>query len=262
MLRLLTFLAPSIPLGLYEAIGDYLAACLDVDVSVTSETARSGPGPGTANAFADGIADVGFVCAPSYVWMAAQREPSVTLAGVAPVHDDPRNEGRPEYFAEVVVAPDSDALAFDDLRGRRFAFNDPSSLSGYHAMLDKLTQLGSGPEFFGEVRRSGSHLRSLELLHSGETDVATIDANALLFMRAIGVDPGLRVLETLGPFPVQPVVFRASLPADTQRAIAAALLDMHYASNGDPLRRFGVRHFTPVTHAHYDPIRTRMPIQP
>jgi len=37
----------------------------------------SGSGPGTPNPFASGDADVGFVCAPSYQWMARTPEPPV-----------------------------------------------------------------------------------------------------------------------------------------------------------------------------------------
>jgi phosphate/phosphite/phosphonate ABC transporter binding protein len=258
MLRLLTFLSPSIPIGLYEAIADYLAASLDVDVSLASDVSRSGPGPGTANPFAEGTADVGFVCAPSYVWMADRQPPSVVLAGVAPVHDDVRNGGRPEYFSELVVHPSSAAKSFDDLAGQRFAFNDPSSLSGYHCVLDRLVGAQRDTRFFGEVRQSGSHHRSLELILAGEVDVAAIDANALHIMRDMGFEVGVRVLETLGPYPVQPVVVRRTLDPDLRGAIRAALLEMHFASGGEPLRRFGVDRFVPVEDADYNSVRDQL----
>ncbi len=258
MLRLLTFLAPGIPMGLYEVIADYLAARLDVDVVARSETSRSGPGPGTPDPFADGSADVGFVCAPSYVWMASAAKPSVRLAGVAPVHTDPRTGGRPEYYAELVVPKDSDVERFEDLAGRRFAFNDESSLSGYHCVLDKLARAGLDIGFFGHVMQSGSHHRSLELLSERRIDVAAIDANALHLVEALGFELGIRVLESLGPFPVQPVVFRATLPVEQQRAITHALLEMHHASMGEPLRRFGVERFAPVDDVHYDGVREGM----
>lgn len=258
VLRLLTFLAPGIPIGFYEAIGDYLAAWLDVEVTLASEEARSGPGPGTPNPFADGTADVGFVCAPSYVWMAARDTPSVQLAGVAPVHNDPRNGGRAEYYSELVVHADSEVHSFDRLAGARFAFNDPSSLSGYHCVLDRLMGAGLTVDYFSEVRQSGSHHRSLELLSLGEVDVAAIDAHALGFMRVFNAELGIRVLETLGPFPVQPVVYRATLDKALMRAISDALLEMHFASGGAPLRRYGVERFAAVDDGHYDSVRDHL----
>jgi ABC-type phosphate/phosphonate transport system substrate-binding protein len=258
MLRLLTYLAPGIPLGLYEAIGDYLAARLDVDVVVASDPSRSGPGPGSADPFADGDADVGFVCAPSYLWMAALPSPSVALAGVAPIHSDPRNEGRPEYYSELVVHENSPARSFDDLAGRRFAYNDRSSLSGYHCVLDRLMRDTRDASFFSDVRCSGSHERSLGLIAAREIDVAAIDANALVNIRDMGFDLGVRVIETLGPYPVQPVVVATQVPADRREAIRDALLEMHFASGGEPLKRFGVERFGRVDDNHYRSVRDHL----
>ena len=243
---------------MYEAIGDYLAALLDVDVTLTSDASRSGPGPGTANPFARGEADVGFVCAPSYVWLADQHPASIAPARVAPVPHDPRNGGRAEYYAELVVSERSDLHSFADLEGCRFGFNDESSLSGFHSVRDRLASAGRDFDLFESVVQSGSHLRSLELLSDGAIDVAAIDANTLIFMRAYGAELGLRVVESLGPYPVQPVVLRASMGAEVRQRIVEGLLDMHFASGGEPLRRFGVQRFVEVDDIHYEAIRGRL----
>ena len=257
----MTYLAPSIPLGLYETIGAYLAATLDVEVGVASETGRSGPGPGSPNPFAEGSADVGFVCAPSYVWLSEAAPGSAELAGVAAVHDDERNGGMPLYFSELVVRSGSEARAFDDLLGARFAFNDDCSLSGYFSVLDKLATRDLTESFFGAVVQSGSHLRSLDMLGSGEVDCAAIDANTLQFLASHGVELDIRILETLGPFAVQPVIVRSGLDRGLKRAIAGALLGMHHASSGEPLRRYGVLRFGEVDDAHYDDVRQRMKLR-
>jgi ABC-type phosphate/phosphonate transport system substrate-binding protein len=60
------------------------------------------------------------------------------------------------------------------------------------------------------------------------------------------------VLETWGPFPVQPVVVRSSLVDKTREVITSALLALHR----DPemaraLRRFRVERFAPVTEDDY-----------
>jgi len=261
VLRLLTYLAPSIPLGLYETIGDYLAATLDVDVEVHSETGHSGPGPHTDNPFADGDADVGFVCAPSYTWLSETASRAAELVGVAPVHDDSRNEQRAVYFSELVVRPDHGARSFDELQGSRFAFNDDCSLSGYFSVLDRLAARDQDESFFGDVVQSGSHLRSLDMLADGTIDCAAIDANTLHFLDSTGAAADVRVLETLGPFAVQPVIVRSSLDAELKQSIADALLHMHYASGGEPLRRYGVLRFAEVDDAHYADVRQRMKLR-
>lgn len=253
MLRFTTYLAPSIPLALYEVVVELVGAALEREVALTSLTARSGPIPDD-NPFARGEADVGFVCAPSYLRLdRARREPSVELSGAAPVYDDPRNEGRPVYHAEVVVRRGTRAASLADLRGARFAFNDDCSLSGYFSVLETLAELGAGPPFFSRMIGSGSHLRSLEMITAGEADCAAIDAFALRVARAAGhpAAEAVATIETLGPFAVQPVVVRASLPEGDKRAVREALLQLHERNEGR-LRAVGLCCFAAVDDGHYD----------
>src|SRR6185295_245154 len=96
-----------------------------------------------------------------YLWLAERRPPAVELVPAAFVFDDPRLEGRPVYFAELVVARSSRARSLADLRGSRWVYNDTCSLSGYFSVLAALQALGAGPEFFGSVRAVGSHHAAL-----------------------------------------------------------------------------------------------------
>src|SRR2546427_11263635 len=89
--------------------------------------------------------------------------PAVRLLAAAPVFDDPRTEGRPAYFSDVIVAQGSPALRFEDLRGGTWAFNDPCSWSGYLNLLGRLRDVGGAP-FFRVLRESGSHIQSVRLL--------------------------------------------------------------------------------------------------
>lgn len=252
-LRLLTYLSPGLPFGLYEVVADYLAARLEHEVVVASAPvgSGSGPGPGTANPFASGNADVGFVCAPSYRWMAGEKDPTVELLGAAPCHDDPRCEGQPVYFAEVVTHQELALTRFEDLAGKRVVYNDPASLSGYHCLLGALAERELPAEgFFGSFRASGSHHRSLELIIEKQADAAAIDANVLNAARSLGLTLPVTTIFTLGPFPIQPIVVRRGLGA-LGPAIREALLEMHLTAEGAPLRRYGVDRFAPVDTAHY-----------
>src|SRR5215468_7580386 len=98
-LRLITYLAPSIPLGLYKAVARHLAGVLHVPVSLRSETLTSAPPPGEPDPFSLGEADLGFLCAPGYQRLGA----AVELIEAAPLFDDPRTNGRPVFFSDVIV---------------------------------------------------------------------------------------------------------------------------------------------------------------
>jgi ABC-type phosphate/phosphonate transport system substrate-binding protein len=232
-LRIITYLSPSIPAELYELIARDLGEQCGLAAELAFESRISGPLAGDDDLFAGGAADVGFLCAPSFRWLNASWR-SVELLPL-PVPSDPRAEGRPVYFADVVVRADAPARTFADLAGTRWSFNDRNSKSGWFSMLERIKP--HQPEaFFGEIIAAGSHLRSLELVANGAADAAAIDSNVL---RA-NPNRVLRVIESWGPFPIQPAVVRAGF-AQKER-VAAALLTIH-ERHGAALSDLGVSRF-------------------
>jgi len=254
-LRLLSYLAPSIPEDLFQLVAASLEARLGMPVTLEFETRVSGPAP-DADPFSENRADLAFVCGPSYALLKDAGSP-VVLLPVAPVFADSRAEGRPVYFSDVVVRVNQPARSFPELAGGIWSYNDRSSRSGWLKMLEKLAEIGhrAGPEsFFGGLVQAGSHLSSIELVVSGQADAAAIDSNALSLARRRdrGLDDRLRVLESWGPMPIQPLLARSDLDASVRDRIAEALLGLHR----EPARRasleaFGVRRFAAVDEASY-----------
>ena len=112
-LRLLTYLAPGLPLDLFEACAREMGGALGLRAVLASDPTRSGPAPDERDPFRAGEADVGFLCAPGYLWLSATEPPAVELVPAAFVFDDPRAQDRPVYFADVVVGRSSSARGFD-----------------------------------------------------------------------------------------------------------------------------------------------------
>ena len=253
-LRLITYLSPGLPLELFEDVGAYLEEELGLPATLAADTATSAPPQDELDPFTAGTADVGFLCAPGYCWLSERTPPAVRLVEAAFVFDDPRAEGRPVYFADLVVPDRSPFLRLEDLAGSRWTYNDRASLSGCFSVLEELQKRGLGDPFFGAVTCSGSHRRSLEQVMRGEADCAAIDSNYLLLLRRH--DPllaaSVRVIESLGPHAIQPVVARAGLGADLHEALTRSLLEMHRRARwGDLLRRHGVLRFAAVSEADY-----------
>lgn len=253
-LRLLSYLAPSIPAGLFELTAEAIASRVGRPVIVDFETTVSGPEPGT-DPFASGRADAAFVCGPSYVQLRSAGA-AVEVLPAAAVFDDPRNGGRPVYFSDVVVCRDHPARALEDLRGAVWTYNDRQSLSGWHRMLARLAERGLGdPErFFSRLFDSGAHVRSIDLVSRGEADVSAVDSNVLLLERRRNpdLDFRLRVLESWGPSPIQPVLVRSSL----EPALKASITDTLLALHRDPaaaarLAEYGVLRFAKTDEATY-----------
>lgn len=254
-LRLLTYLAPSLPRELFEAIGAHLGRATGREVSVRCETRLSAPPAGEADPLSTGEADLAFLCAPGYRRLSALRPSPVVLLPAAPVFDDPRAGGRPVYFADVIVRRADAARRFADLLGRVWAWNDAASWSGRGSVLEAAARHGAREsDLIG--RTSGSHLASLRMVVTGEVDAAAIDSNALRL--AIARDPSLasqlRVVEAIGPHAIQPVVARASLPATLRATLTAALLRLHEDPTARAATRpFGLARFAAVSDRHYAP---------
>ncbi|MEQ1893031.1 MAG: PhnD/SsuA/transferrin family substrate-binding protein, partial [Planctomycetota bacterium] len=130
---------------------------------------------------------------------------------------------------------------------------DPGSLSGYFSVLFELERRGLAPDHFASAAELGSHHAALAAVAQGRIDCAAIDSNTLLLEQRAGRQPRVRVLESYGPYPVQPVVVRSALSAELQQAIADALLAMHADPAGARvLAQAGVLRFAPVDPRDYD----------
>jgi ABC-type phosphate/phosphonate transport system substrate-binding protein len=205
-----------------------------------------------------GAAHLGVVCGLQYVLSVDRKDrPGVELLA-APVMRGQRYGGQPVYFSDVVVRHKSGVRTFADLRGAAWAYNEPTSHSGYNLARFALAYRGEPRAFFGRLVASGSHLASLDLLLEGSIDAAAIDTTVL--EEELRVRPWLaselRAIETLGPSPIWPVVASRALPERTRSLLRAALLRMHLDPAGiHVLARGAMAGFVSVSDTDYDPIR-------
>lgn len=254
-MRFVSYMTPGFPVPLFQTMAEVMEAELHL------VTDRSGPDP-SDDPFAAGRFDLGWICSTSYVGLGlAGQTPSVDLAGVAWVPDDPDNGGRPVYFGDLVTRPGLGAGSLVDLTGARIGCNDPVSLSGYFALRWAAADAGLDPDSFAELRFTGGHHRSLELLLAGELDAAVIDS--VVRTQRARTDRSvaeLDLVDRLGPWPTQPLVARTGLGTPTvdrvrQRLLAAATAD---EALGPLLRRSALSGLVEVGSDHYDPVRARM----
>jgi len=268
-IRLLTYLSPGLPLAIFGAVADHLRRWPGLGgppITLASEERVSGPGRGSVgrseDPFSRGEADVGFLCAPTYLALRERERPPAGLLGIAPTFADERARGKPVYFCDVIVRRGSPAGSFWDLEGGAWAFNDPFSLSGLGGLSARLGSPEEAGRFFGRTIRSGSHPASVRLVAGGMADAASIDSNVLriLLEKNPALREELRVLESWGPYPIQPVVVRAGL----DRALKAALRESLLNTDADPLTRmelgaFGLERFVAVGEEDYDAGRLPRP---
>ncbi|MEI9401313.1 phosphate/phosphite/phosphonate ABC transporter substrate-binding protein [Mesorhizobium argentiipisi] len=66
-------------------------------------------------------------------------------------------------------------IPLDLMRGRRFTFNNPDSMSGLIALTRDLVGLGESLDIFGSRSESGGHRSSIIAIAEGRADIAAID---------------------------------------------------------------------------------------
>ncbi len=91
------------------------------------------------------------------------------LCGVEPALASERF-GWNVYWAQYIVARDSDIQTLEDLDGKTWGYGDTASTSGYLVPLAQLSDLGITP---GERVETGGHSSSARAVYLGEVDFAT-----------------------------------------------------------------------------------------
>jgi phosphonate transport system substrate-binding protein len=245
-LRFVTFLAPNLR-AFYEFLTRHVGARLGRPAELCTGTCYG--------ELAD--ADFAFVCGLPYVELLRRGEPPVEPLA-APVLRGQRYGGQPVYFSDVIVRHDSPFHSFTDLRGRSWAYNEPHSQSGYGITRHHLLRCGETTGFFGAVVEAGWHERAIGLVCEGAVDASAIDSHVLAV--ALRDRPALaerlRVIDTLGPSPVQPVVASRRLPESLREDVRDILVGLrHEAAAAPHLAQALVDGFVPVSAATYQPIR-------
>lgn len=245
-LRFVSFLAPKM-YPVYEFIAGHIGRALGRPTTLSAGSSYQ--------EMAD-RADVGFLCGLAYVELSQWAEP---LA--APVLRGGRYGGRPVYFSDVIVRRDSPWRTFADLRGRSWAYNEPHSHSGYGLPRYHLARLGETAGCFGRVAEAGWHECAIRWVADGVVDASAIDSHvlALALRDDAGLARRLRVIDTLGPSTIQPVVAARGLPAPLKTAVRSALLAMGQdAPAREQLGRGLIERFVAVADGDYDDIRAML----
>lgn len=204
-----------------------------------------------------GQINIGWICGLPYVQKVDRMDAQIELLA-APVMSTPRYQDKPVYFSDVIVRKESSFRSFEDLRGRRWAYNEPGSHSGYNLTRYMLANLGELNGFFGEVIAAGSHQVALQMLLDGGIDGTSIDSTVLEMelKNKPEVAEQIRKIATWGPSPIPPWVIHKGVPVNLRTRIRRTLLEMESDREGKALLAdLGIKRFAEVSDADYDPIR-------
>lgn len=214
-----------------------------------------------------GKADLAFYGPVSYVQASERANAEVLVV--------PAKEGKKEnagYTSQIIVRADSDIQTLEDLRGKSFAFVDPSSTSGNYVptlefmnAIDGITNddLHTNGGFFESVIFSGRHQNGLQSVLNGDIDAAPIASDILRSEITAGrvKQEDIRIIHESSVIPASPFAIRGDLPDDLKNAVKEFLLgydneqyfiNMLGAEEGDGTR------FVEASDSDYDYVRELM----
>jgi phosphonate transport system substrate-binding protein len=199
-----------------------------------------------------GESEFAWVCGLLHV---GRKDPSAWPYRViaAPVMTGDRYRSQPIYYGDVIVRSDSPAKGLEDATDGVWAYNEQSSFSGFHMARHDLDV-----EPDSRSVASGSHIDSLRMVISGEADWAVIDSTVCDMDTARGARlmSGVRVIGSIGPYPMPPFIARADLKEEVVRDVVRTLTGMHETAAGRELfAKYHVDRIVAFNEADYDPIR-------
>lgn len=143
--------------------------------------------------------------------------------GVVPLVRGLNHEGKSEYQAVIVVAPNSDVKMLADLRGRRFAFGSVDSTQGHLIPRLELRGAGIGLDDLASHEYTGSHQSCANAVISRGFDACGMQDT--MARRLVG-EGKLRIIHTSAFFPSSGIAASKTLAPEALEKIRAALIDL------------------------------------
>lgn len=186
----------------------------------------------------NGYVSLGFICTGAYLY--GNRSKMQILA-------IPQINGKITYQAYIIAKKSSDIKSFSALRGKRFAFTDPISNTGYVYPLYLLRKMGKTPDsFFKKTIFTYSHNRSIQAVYDGIVDAASVDS--IVFSDYMKQHPKIRkdimIIGKSVRFPIPPVVVPEKLSSNLKKELQNVLININKNSSGRKiLKNIGIDRF-------------------
>lgn len=173
--------------------------------------------------------------------------------------------GQATYQSQFLVRADSKIKSLKDLAGKKIAFVDPASTSGYLLPLKTLHDLKVEPK---EKVFAMKHDEVVKMIYQGEVDAGATyyvppqdgqieDARKLAKAQYPDVEKKLKTLELSEPIPNDPIVFRKDLPEEMKEKIVNTILQFVSTPEGYKTMNamLGATNFKKASDADYETVR-------
>lgn len=173
--------------------------------------------------------------------------------------------GLATYQSQFLARADSSIKTLKDLAGKKIAFVDPSSTSGYLLPLKTLKDRKIEPK---EVVFAMKHDAVVTMIYQRQVDAGATyysppqdgkleDARRMVKTQYPDVEQKVKIIELSDPIPADPIVFRKDMPEEMKEKIVETLLKFVATDEGKKSLdlMLGASNFKRSTDADYDSVR-------
>jgi phosphonate transport system substrate-binding protein len=211
-----------------------------------------------------GQIDVGFF-APLQMTLLLDRACGTPVIGALrnEVKLDGTTQLSPTYQSQILVRADSGITDLKGLQGKKFAFVDTLSASGYvYPLLTIKNKVGQEPRTFfatNGIIFAGGHPQAALAVYQGTVDGAAtfIDVRTQLVAANPDIMTKLKVIDTAGPIPNDGVALQKDFPAELGKTVKQALIDYSKTDDGKAkfLALFSWNGMQEIDAKFYDPMK-------
>lgn len=173
--------------------------------------------------------------------------------------------GSDSYKSQIIARKDGPIKSLEDINGKKFAYVDSASTSGYLLPAKFLFDRKVKPESTVFAKK---HDNVITMVYQGQVDAGATfytppengviqDARRLVKTQFPDVEEEIKIVELTSEIPNDPIVFRKGLPPEMKTTIRDALIKFIKTPEGKKafLDLYGVTDFVKATDADYDSVR-------
>jgi len=173
--------------------------------------------------------------------------------------------GSSTYQAQILARDDGKIQELKDLEGKKVAFVDPASTSGYLLPMKMIKDAGVK---LGETIFAMKHDNVVSMIYQGQVDAGATfysppekgdiqDARRLVRTQFPDVEKKIRIVKLTEDIPNDPIVFRKEMPETMKQAITDAFMKMIQTPEGKEAFKkvYGVTDLKTATDADYNKVR-------
>jgi phosphonate transport system substrate-binding protein len=173
--------------------------------------------------------------------------------------------GHYEYKGQIIARADSDVKTLADIEGKKIAYVDPASTSGYMLPATMLKERNIKPSQKVFAQR---HDNVVTMVYQKQVDVGATfyspkeagkiqDARRLVLTQFPNIEKEVKVIHLTDPIPNDPIVFRKGLSKEIKKDVQEALLAYLNSKEGKAVfhELYGVTGLKKATDKDYDAVR-------